>query len=122
MLERMLDRRFNEVDDKLDRVLWNQRLLLSLIGGMEREEMADLTALTAQVAATVGVEQSAITLIQGIAAQLAAAQTDPVAVANLAAQLKASSDALAAAITANSTGTTPSAQSASSPAAPTSAT
>ncbi len=60
--------------------------------------MADLTALTAQVAQNTTVEGSAITLINGLAAQIAAAGTDPVALAALQTQLKTSSDALAAAI------------------------
>lgn len=63
--------------------------------------MANLDALTAQVKANTDVEASAVVLIQGIAAQLAAAATDPVAVAALAAQLKGSADALSAAIVAN---------------------
>ena len=63
--------------------------------------MADLTALTAQVAATTTVEQSAITLIQGLAAQIAAAGTDPAALAALTTSLNTSATALSAAITAN---------------------
>ena len=65
------------------------------------KEMASLDTLIAQVAQNTSVEQSAITLIQGLAAQLAAAATDPQKVADLAAQLKSSSDALSAAIVAN---------------------
>lgn len=63
--------------------------------------MAALDDLTAQVAANTTVEQSAITLIQGLAAQLAAAGTDPAKLAALTSSLKTSADALAAAITAN---------------------
>jgi len=70
--------------------------------------MADLTALTAQVAQNTTVEQSAITLIQGLAAQLQAVATDPVAIAALASQLNASATALAAAITANTPSAPPS--------------
>ena len=62
------------------------------------KEMDDLTA---QVAAQTTVEQSAITLIEGLAAQLAAAGTDPAKLAALTTQLKTSADALSAAITAN---------------------
>ena len=68
--------------------------------------MADLTALTAEVARDTTVEESAVTLIQGLAAQIAAAGTDPVKLAALQAQLKTSTDALAAAVAAN-TSTTP---------------
>lgn len=74
--------------------------------------MALLDALTAQVAQTVTVEQSAITLIQGISAQLAAAGTDPAALANLQTQLNTSATALAAAVAAN----TPSAPTTPAPA------
>lgn len=63
--------------------------------------MADLTALTAQVATNTSVVSSALTLIQGLAAQLAAAGTDPAALAALQAQLATSDTALAAAVAAN---------------------
>ncbi len=63
--------------------------------------MADLTTLTQQVRANTEVEASAVALIQGIAAQLAAAKTDPVAIQTLSDQLKSSADGLASAITAN---------------------
>ena len=76
--------------------------------------MADLTALTAQVAQNTSVEASAVTLIQGLASQLAAAGTDPVALATLQSQLQTSASALAAAITAN----TPAASPAPPPATP----
>jgi hypothetical protein len=66
------------------------------------ERMAtDLTVLIAQVAANTTLEQSAVTLIQGIAAALTAAQADPAEVATLAAQLNTSAATLSAAITAN---------------------
>ncbi|WP_236674308.1 hypothetical protein [Paraburkholderia hospita] len=67
--------------------------------------MSALDDLKAEVAATLTVEQSAVTLIQGIAAQLAAAlanQTNPdSALVDLTNQLTASADALAAAVAAN---------------------
>jgi DNA-binding GntR family transcriptional regulator len=63
--------------------------------------MSSLTDLQAQVAQTTTVEQSAITLIEGLAAQLAAAGTDPAALAKLQSDLASSATALAAAITAN---------------------
>lgn len=61
----------------------------------------DLSALTSAVAADTAVESSAITLIQQIAAQLAANSGDQVAVSALADQLNSSASALAAAVTAN---------------------
>ena len=63
--------------------------------------MADLTALTAQVAANTTVIGSALALINGFAAQLAAAGTDPAKLADLQNQLKTQDDALAAAVAAN---------------------
>jgi hypothetical protein len=62
---------------------------------------ASLDALTAQVAENTSAEESAITLINNIAAALAAAGTDPAALAELQRQLKVSGDALAAAVVAN---------------------
>jgi len=65
---------------------------------------AALDALTAQVAATTTVEQSAITLIQGIAAQLAALvalNRYPGQLTALSDQLNASATALSAAVVAN---------------------
>lgn len=62
---------------------------------------AELDALTAEVAAVTTVEQSAIALINGLAAQLAAAGTDPAKLQALHDSLAASSTALAAAVAAN---------------------
>jgi len=56
------------IDKKLDKIL----AMLTQVLQKEEQMSAALDALTAQVAATTTVEQSAITLIQGIAAQLAA--------------------------------------------------
>jgi hypothetical protein len=61
----------------------------------------ELDDLMAQVASNESIEQSAITLIQGIAAQLEAAGTDPAKLAGLSASLKTSADALSAAVIAN---------------------
>lgn len=63
--------------------------------------MNELEALKAEVAATVTIEQSAITLINGIAARITAAGTDPAALSALTAQLTDSASALSAAISAN---------------------
>lgn len=67
--------------------------------------MSALDDLKAEVQATVDVEQSAVVLIQGIAAQLTealanSASPDP-AIAELTTKLSASADALAAAVAAN---------------------
>ena len=64
---------------------------------------ANLAALEAQVAQSISVEASAVTLIQGIAAQLAAALASgtDAALPALVAQLNTSATALAAAVSAN---------------------
>jgi hypothetical protein len=61
---------------------------------------AEFDALVAQVTANTDAEASAVQLIQAIAAQLAGNPT-PAQVKDLAAQLKASADALGAAVVAN---------------------
>ena len=64
---------------------------------------AELDALKAAVARDTDVENSAITLLQGLKAALdaAIAANDPAALAALSASLGANSDALAAAVVAN---------------------
>jgi len=61
----------------------------------------DLTGLTASVSRNTTVIGSALALIQGISAQLAAAGTDPAALAALKSSLDNQDDALAAAVAAN---------------------
>jgi hypothetical protein len=63
--------------------------------------MADLTALTAEVQRNTDVDSSAIVLLNGLAAQIEALKTDPVALQQLADTMRQSSDALAAAVVAN---------------------
>ncbi len=61
----------------------------------------DLTELTQQVAATATVEASAVKVFNTIIGELQASANDPDAVRSLAAQLKAATDPLAAAIATN---------------------
>jgi len=61
----------------------------------------DLSALEAEVARDQTVNASAITLLSSLAAQLEALKNDPAAIQALADSLKASQDALAAAVVAN---------------------
>lgn len=63
--------------------------------------MATLDQLTADVATLTTVDQSAITLINGLAAQIKAAGVDPAALKALTDQMEAQSSALAAAVAAN---------------------
>jgi hypothetical protein len=60
-----------------------------------------LAGLRTQVAANTSAEGSAVTLIQQLAALIAANVSDPAKLTELSTQLKASADALAAAVTAN---------------------
>lgn len=78
-------------------------LFLSLrqIEGMELQVMTDLSDVQAAVNETNTVEQSAISLINGLADKITALSTDPAALADLAAQMRANSAALAADIQAN---------------------
>lgn len=62
---------------------------------------AEFDALVAQVTANEDVEKAAAALIQGLAAQIGANAEDPAKVVELTGRLKASADALAQAITAN---------------------
>jgi hypothetical protein len=78
------------ISEQLNRLLKEQNVMA-----------ADLTALQAQVEKTTEVEQSAVALIQGIAAQLATAKDDPVKVQGIIDQLNSSASSLAAAVTAN---------------------
>ena len=57
--------------------------------------------LTAQIKANEDVEDSALLLINGFAARLAAAGTDPAKLTQLQTDLKTHADALAAAVAAN---------------------
>ncbi len=82
-------------------------LLFAVISILRRQEKVmgttnpALAALQAQVAQNTTVETSAVALIQGLAAQIAAAGTDPAGLAALTTSLNTSATALAAAITAN---------------------
>ena len=94
----------NQLEVALHRLQWRLDYLLLLVSTILETEkiiMADLTGLTAQVNATITVEQSAIVLIQGLAAQLAAAGTDPAALQALQDNLLASATQLADAVAAN---------------------
>lgn len=85
-----LARQNHRIEQKLDRIL-----------NKENRIMADLTQLSADVANTTSVEESAITLINNIAAQLAAAASDPAAIQALSDSLNTEAASLAAAVAAN---------------------
>ena len=79
-----------------------------------------LDGLTTQVASTDTVMASAVTLLQGLSAQLAAAGTDPAKLAALQSDLQSHTQSLADAVAANTPASAPAAT-ATPPAAPASA-
>jgi hypothetical protein len=85
------------LEAKLDKVLVAVNAVLKLEVAMS----AELDNLTDEVTRNAEVDQSAITLIKGIAQMLIEAKDDPVKIAALSASLKASADDLAAAVAAN---------------------
>lgn len=90
-------------DDRVGEVLTVVNSITTQLGNIQQEEnimSAELDALTASVAADATVEESAITLIQGLSAQITAAVNDPAALSALAASLDSESAKLAAAVTA----------------------
>lgn len=93
----------DETHDALRRIEGLLRQVLAKEDHMSKE----LDALTLQVQANADAEASAILLIQGLAAQIAAAANDPAAITALATTLKTSADALGAAIVANTPATPP---------------
>lgn len=85
-----------------DRRVLNQ--ILAIVQAMQKGDLkmsAELDALTAQVAQNTTIEESAVTLITGLAAQITAAGTDPAKLAALTTSLNTSAKDLAAAIAAN---------------------
>ena len=81
---------FCDQDDKLNLIIQNQHKI-----------MADLTELTAAVQRDTEVDQSAITLLNGLKALLDAAGTDPVKLKELSDKIGTSTQALADAVAAN---------------------
>lgn len=79
------------------------------LAGLQKENqiMATLADLTAQAEKTEGTIDSAVVVINGIAARIAAAGTDPVALQAVVDGLKGRADALAFAIDADANGPAP---------------
>lgn len=104
------DHRLDVALKALERVEGAINLLRKEIATMSKE----LDALKQQVARMTEVEKGAVTLIQGLAGQIATLKDDPAALQSLADSLSSSADDLAAAVTAN----TPQQQGAVSPEGP----
>lgn len=97
-------RDWKDLNDKLDAILIMLSRVESNIAALtlkQEQAMTDLTALTAEVARNTEVDSSAIALLTGLAAQIEALKTDPAALQALADTMRGSSDALAAAVAAN---------------------
>jgi hypothetical protein len=90
-------RRLGEVEGKLALIL--SRLETLTQGGVIMS--AEIDALAAQVEKNTELEASAVTLIEGLAARIEAAQDDPVRLRALTDELRQKADVLATAITAN---------------------
>jgi hypothetical protein len=89
-------RAVGRIEAKVDKVL----TLLSLLITEGKKTMTVIDDLTAAVARETTVDSSIITLIQGLSARVAAA-TDMTQVAAIVTQINAQTDALAAAVIAN---------------------
>jgi hypothetical protein len=84
-----------------DEVLHNVFTLTQSIHAQNQKIMEELAVLTQEVAETKTVMASAVTLLQGLKARLDAAGTDKVKLAELSADLDTNTNALAAAVAAN---------------------
>jgi hypothetical protein len=84
-------------DTRLDDIL----RLLNVIVQEEKEIMADLTNLTAQVKANTDAEDSAVVLLNSLSALIVSMKNDPAQLQQLATDLKSHADVLAAAVVAN---------------------
>ena len=88
-------RRLGRIEDKVDLVLNQQETMMSVLDDLEAAVTKEDTVI-----------DSAIALINGIPALIAAAGVDPAKLAALSADITAKSGALAAAVTANTSAST----------------
>ena len=102
---------YRAFDDKLDRILAGLETIqtqhraviaaMSTLNAGVQVMSAELDTLTTEVAESKTVMESAAVLLSGLSAQIVALKDDPVKLAALAAELDANSNALAAAVAAN---------------------
>jgi hypothetical protein len=92
-----LKRAESRVERKIDLIIQ----MLSESKEREKKMATDLSALQAEVTRNGEVDQSAIVLLNGLAAKIEELKADPVALQAFADSLKGSSDQLAAAVVAN---------------------
>lgn len=100
--------RFIRIEAQLHRVEKSLESIIQYLSTLERAVlqekegiMSAMDDLIAQAKVNTDAEAAAVQVIQSIATQLAAAQSDPAKIQALTAQLKASATALGAAIVAN---------------------
>lgn len=93
-----LDDQFSTLNSRLNSLEARLSQLISQQGVVMTQE---LSTLQSEVAETLSVQQSAIVLIQGLAAKIVELKDDPAALQALADSLDASSNALSAAVVAN---------------------
>jgi exosortase/archaeosortase len=93
----------SRVTGRLDRILTR----LDAIAALEQTMSTEMDTLQTQVTNTDTAIDSAIVLLNGLSAQIAATAGDPAKAAALAADLKTKTDALAAAIVANTPAAAP---------------
>lgn len=86
---------------RLDKIEAALTTLAQAITTLESKMSNELDALTTEVERNTTVDQSAIALLTGLAAKIEAMKTDPAALQALADSMRGSSDALAAAVLAN---------------------
>lgn len=93
------DRKFNRLIERLDLIISTLNKLLN----KEIQLMATITDLTTAIASESTIDDSIITLLNGIVAQLQAAQAsgDPAQLDIVLAGIKANSDKISAAVVAN---------------------
>ena len=89
--------RVNPVEHKLDHIIH----LLEKSKTREKRMAVDLSVLQAEVERNGAVDQSAVVLLTGLAAKIDELKADPAALQAFADSLRGSSDALAAAVSAN---------------------
>jgi prefoldin subunit 5 len=89
-----ITKRLERIEDKLDQ-------LRGLFTQAREAIMADLDSLAEEVERNTAVDQSAITLLNGLAAQIESLKSDPAALQALVDDLRASSTNLANAVAAN---------------------
>ena len=100
-IDKLIARMFSSVLQQLGQVLANQKTILARLGSMETKIMATIADIETEVTNETTVDQSVLTLVQGLVAQVEANKNDPAKLDALLAKMKANSQSLADAVVAN---------------------